>query len=92
MPKKMRSGGFSASTTLRIAPRVAVGSLGLSAEGRLAAAFRTSAYSASSSLRDADGPDQSVEKPPGSTNVTLIPKPATSCASDCEKPSSAHSD
>jgi hypothetical protein len=37
LPKKIRSGGLSASTTLRIAPRVAVGSPGLSAHDRLCA-------------------------------------------------------
>jgi len=42
LPKKMRSGGLSASTTLRIALRVAVGSPGLSAHERLCPS-RTSA-------------------------------------------------
>ena len=40
----------------------------------------------------ADGPAQSVEKPPGSMSVTLMPKPATSWASAWLKPSSAHFD
>lgn len=40
----------------------------------------------------ADEPAQSVENPPGSISVTLMPNPSTSCASDCEKPSSAHFD
>ncbi len=38
----------------------------------------------------ADAPDQSVSKPPGSISVTCTPNEATSCASACEKPSSAH--
>ncbi|MDP9890759.1 hypothetical protein J2X98_004373 [Pseudarthrobacter enclensis] len=40
----------------------------------------------------ADGPDQSVEKPPGPTSVTWILNPSPSCVSDWEKPSSAHFD
>ena len=58
---------------------------------RHSSAFRrTSAYAASGVACLADGPAQSVAKPPGSTSVTWMPKPATSCASACEKPSSAH--
>ena len=45
---------------------------------------------ASCSERLAESPLQSVEKPPGSTSVTLMPKSATSWASDWLRPSSAH--
>ncbi len=38
----------------------------------------------------AELPPQSVEYPPGSMSVTLMPKPATSCARDWLKPSNAH--
>ena len=38
----------------------------------------------------ADAPPQSVEKPPGSMSVTLMPNPATSWASAWLRPSSAH--
>ena len=51
---------------------------------------RTPSYAASSSERLAESPLQSVEKPPGSTSVTLMPKSATSWASDWLRPSSAH--
>ena len=44
------------------------------------------------SARLADEPAQSVEKPPGSMSVTWMPNGSTSCASACEKPSSAHFD
>ncbi len=40
----------------------------------------------------AEGPDQSVEKPPGSMRVTWTPKSATSWARDWLKASSAHLD
>jgi hypothetical protein len=39
-----------------------------------------------------EDPAQSVENPPGSISVTSMPNGATSWASACEKPSSAHFD
>jgi hypothetical protein len=86
----MRSGGLSASTTLKIAGLVEDGLPRFVPPRRALSAARASAYAGCSALRTADGPAQSVLNPPGSISVTWIPNPATSAASDWEKASSAH--